>query len=333
MIMALKGKSIMTFGAIKKFLSNNSLLLIVVLLFAFTSAYNSSFLTTINLSGMLIQISYMTFLAMGLTFVILTGGIDLSIGAISSLSTVIIAYSMKNFFLVNNTVTLVVGILLVMLVCFLIGLLNGIFIADFNFPPIIVTLCMTWIATGLGNTIIRGTPLALKIPDFRRFLAIKIAGVIPITFIITLAVLVILIWVLNKTRFGREFYAVGSSHYAAFISGMNVKMVLRKAYIISAMFAGVAGLFLAANVNSGYATAAQNWELYSIAAVVMGGVSLSGGEGSILKVFFGVIILRILNKLVVFTGLSNISGFIEGIIIGTILVLVLFVNSIKKERD
>lgn len=330
--MVMKGNSLMTSEKIKKVLSNNSLLIIVIGLFVFTSVYNPNFLSKINLSGMLIQMGYMTFLAMGLTFVILTGGIDLSIGAISSLSTVVIAYSMKNFFVVNNTVTIIMGVLLVLAVCFVIGLINGFFIADLNFPPLIVTLCMTWIATGLGNTIIKGTPIALKIPEFRKFLSFKFGNLVPVTFIIAVVVLACLIWVLAKTRFGREFYAVGSSSYAAFISGMNVKLVLHKAYILSALFAGVAGLFLAANVNSGYATAAQNWEMYSIAAVVMGGVSLSGGEGSILKAFYGVIILRILNKLVVFTGLSNISGFIEGIIIGTILVLVLFVNSVKKER-
>lgn len=322
----------MSSARIKQFLSTHSLLVIVIALFVFTSVYNSNFLSKINLSGMLIQIAYMTFLAMGLTFVILTGGIDLSIGAISSLSTVIIAYSMKNFFVVNSTVTIIVGVLLVLVACAIIGLINGFFIADLNFPPIIVTLCMTWIATGLGNTIIKGTPIALKYPEFRKFLSLKIGGLVPLTFIIAMVVLAFLIWVLAKTRFGRQFYAVGSSSYAAFISGMNVKLVLRKAYVISAIFAGVAGLFLAANVNSGYATAAQSWELYSIAAVVMGGVSLSGGEGNILNAFYGVIILRILNKLVVFTGLSNISGFIEGIIIGAILVLVLFVNSLKKER-
>ena len=322
----------MSSARIKQFLSTHSLLVIVIALFVFTSVYNSNFLSKINLSGMLIQIAYMTFLAMGLTFVILTGGIDLSIGAISSLSTVIIAYSMKNFFVVNSTVTIIVGVLLVLVACAIIGLINGFFIADLNFPPIIVTLCMTWIATGLGNTIIKGTPIALKYPEFRRFLSLKIGGLVPLTFIIAMVVLAFLIWVLAKTRFGRQFYAVGSSSYAAFISGMNVKLVLRKAYVISAIFAGIAGLFLAANVNSGYATAAQSWELYSIAAVVMGGVSLSGGEGNILNAFYGVIILRILNKLVVFTGLSNISGFIEGIIIGAILVLVLFVNSLKKER-
>lgn len=322
----------MTYSGIKKFLANNSLLLIVIIMFAFCGAYNSSFFTKINLSGMLIQISYMTFLAIGMTFVILTGGIDLSVGAITSLSTVIIAYSMKYFFVGNSVLTIIIGVVLVLFVCFLIGLANGILVADLHFPPIIVTLCMTWIATGIGNTLIKGTPIALKFPEFRKFLSIKIAEFLPITFLMAVVILCIAAYVLAKTRFGREFYAVGSSRYAAFISGMNVKFVLRKAYILSALFAGLAGLLLAANVNSGYATAAVNYELYTIAAVVMGGIALTGGEGNITKAFYGVILLRILNKLVVFTGLSQISGFIEGIIIGSLLVLVLFVNSLKKER-
>ncbi len=323
----------MTASNTKRFLSNNSLLIILIILFLFTSLYNPSFLTKINLSGILIQTAYMTFLAMGMTFVILTGGIDLSVGAVTSLSTVIIAYTMKNLNVGNTTINILLSIFFSLLTCFLVGLANGILIAYLNFPPIIVTLCMTWIATGIGNTLIKATPLALKYREFRKFFSLKIGGLVPITIIIAIIVLILLSYILNKTRFGREFYAVGSSKYAAFISGMNVKRIVCRAYIICSVFAGIAGIFLAANLNSGYANAAKDYELFTIAAVLMGGISLSGGEGKIINAFFGVIILRILNKLVVFTGLSSISGFIEGIIIGTILVLVLFFNSLKKDQN
>ena len=139
-----------------------------------------------------------------------------------------------------------------------------------------------------------------------------------------------LIFILKKLRWGREFYAVGSNELAAFISGIKVKGVKRKAFLLSGLFAGVAGILIAAYIGSGYPSAARNYELYTIAAVVMGGISLTGGEGRISQAFFGVLILRILNKLVVFTGLSSISGFIEGIIIGTILLAVLLINSMRR---
>ncbi len=150
------------------------------------------------------------------------------------------------------------------------------------------------------------------------------------TFIFAVVLLLFLSNMLKNRRSGREFYAVGSNQYAAFISGTNTKGVLMKAYIINALFAGIAGVFIAAFTGSGFAGLGTDYELYTIAAVVMGGVAMTGGEGKMYLAFFGVIILRLLNKVVVYSGLSSVSGFIEGIIIGGILILVLFINSSRK---
>jgi ribose transport system permease protein len=274
----------------------------------------------------------MSFLAIGMTFVILTGGIDLSVGAVAGLSTVIVAYTMKYASLGNDPATILLSVFFALLCCTAIGLFNGVMVTFFNLPSLIVTLSVTWVATGIANTIVKGTPMALSVFSFRRIIMFRIGNWIPVLFIITILVLGLFCYVFAKLRFGREIYAVGSSAYAAFISGMKVRNVLIRVYTISGLFAGLAGLVIAANLSSGYATAAIDYELYAIAAVVMGGISLTGGEGRLINAFYGVIFLRLLKKIVVFTGLSKISGYMEGMIVGSILILVLFFSFMKREN-
>ncbi|MCD7736321.1 MAG: ABC transporter permease [Lachnospiraceae bacterium] len=318
---------------VKKILSGKGLLLITIAMFLFCCVFNSAFLSRMNISGLLVEISYMSFLAMGMSFVILTGGIDLSVAANAGLATVMVAYTMKYWYTGNDGTTIVLAIVLALLASSAIGLLNGVMVAYFNLPPLVVTLAVTWIATGIANRMIKGAPIALSIRSFRKILIYNIGNWVPVMFLITIALLFLLSYILEKLRFGRETYAVGSSYYASFISGIKVKHVLLRSYVICGLFAGIAGLMISANLSSGYASAATDYEIYTIAAVVMGGISLNGGEGKLRNAFVGVIFLRILKKIVVFTGLSNISGFIEGMIVGSILVLVLFFNSLRKEKN
>lgn len=135
----------------RKAAGSNMLLVITVAMFIFCCIFNSAFLSRMNISGLLVEISYMSFLAIGMTFVILTGGIDLSVGAIAGLSTVIIAYTMKNSPWKSDGTTIVMAIILAVGVAALLGLLNGLMVAYFNLPPLIVTLAVTWIASGFGN--------------------------------------------------------------------------------------------------------------------------------------------------------------------------------------
>jgi ribose transport system permease protein len=302
-------------------------------MFIFSSLYNNAFLTSFNIKGMLIESSFMTLLAMGMTFVILTGGIDLSVGSIAGLSSVVLTLIMKHWKLGNDLLVILIAVVLSLLLCTALGLINGIFVTKLRLPPLIVTLGMTWVASGLGNALLKGVPLALSISAYKKALEIKVLDWIPITFIIVLTLLILQAYVLKSFRWGREFYAVGSNRYAAFISGTKTSSVLRRAYMLSGLLAGLAGLLIAAYTGSGYPAAARNYELYTIAAVVMGGISLTGGEGKVFLAFFGVIVLRLLNKLVVFTGLSSISGFIEGIIVGSLLIIVLLINTLRKGEE
>ena len=318
--------------SLKDSIMKRGLLIITIAMFIFCCVYNSAFLSKMNITGLLIEISYMTFLAIGMSFVILTGGIDLSVAANAGLSTVIIAYTMKQFqgAGMSEGAAIALAVVLALVVSALIGLLNGALVAYVKLPPLVVTLAVTWIATGIANRLVKGAPISIKIKVFRKVLMYSIADWVPVMFLVTIILLFLFSYILGKLRFGRETYATGSSYYAAFVSGIKVKRVLLRSYVICGLFAGLAGIMISANLSSGYAAAATDYEIYTIAAVVMGGIALTGGEGKLWNVFVGVIFLRILKKIVVFTGLSNISGFIEGMIVGCILVLVLFLNSLRK---
>jgi len=318
---------------IKESAAKNKLLIITIVLFVFCSIYNPSFLSRLNLNGMMLSTAYMTVLVIGMTFVILTGGIDLSVGATAGLSSVILAYGMNNFMIANDGVTILFCIVLVLIISLLIGLINGLFVAMLNLPPLVVTLGMTWVVTGIADTIVKGKPISLPKNSLKTFLKFKIFNVVPVMLIISVVALILFIYIFAKLRYGRQFYTVGSSKYAAYVSGMNIRSVLINAYAIAGLLSGIAGIFIAVNLNAGYPKAANGYELYTIAAAVMGGVALEGGKGKLLNAFYGVIILQILKKLVVFTGLANISGFLEGMIVGTILVLVLFFNSLKSKGN
>lgn len=318
---------------IKESAAKNKLLVITLVLFGFCSLYNPSFLSRLNINGMMLSTSYMSLLVIGMTFVILTGGIDLSVGATAGLATVVLAYGMNNWMIANDTITLLFSIVFVLVISVAIGLVNGLFVAMLNLPPLVVTLGMTWVVTGIADTIVKGKPIPLPATPLKAFLKFKVFSVIPMMLIISLAALVLFIFVFEKLRYGRRFYTVGSSKYAAYVSGMNIRFVLINAYSIAGLLSGIAGIFIAVNLNAGYPKAANGYELYTIAAAVMGGVALEGGKGKLLNAFYGVLILQILKKLVVFTGLANISGFLEGMIVGTILVLVLFFNSLKSKGN
>ncbi|NLA80726.1 MAG: ABC transporter permease [Chloroflexi bacterium] len=222
-------------NSIKSFFAKHNLLLIVVVMFAGCSVYNASFLSKLNLTGMMVEISYMTMLTIGMTFVILTGGIDLSVGALAGLSTVIIARVLRDTSLGSDGFSTLMAILLAVLSCGIIGYVNGLLITLINISPLIVTLGMTWVTIGLSNTLVKGKPIALQISFLKNVLAYRIGTWVPVMTIVALVALVIAIYLLAKTKFGRSFYAVGSSIYAAHISGINTQTVLLMAYLISGL--------------------------------------------------------------------------------------------------
>ena len=246
----------------------------------------------------------------------------------ASMSSVIAAWVMIQLNgSVPDYVVIVLSVIIPIISTSFFGFINGITVAYLNIPPLIATLGMMWIVKGIGYYFLRGVPTPYKLSVFRTIFAGSFPF-IPYSLIYFLIVTIILHFALAKLKWGRYIYATGGNEYAAFISGVNVKNVKLNTYILSGFFAGFAGILVGAYSAVGYPRACDGYELNVIAAVVMGGVYLTGGEGRLWNAILGIFILRILNKIVLFSGLS---GYIEGMIIGSIIIIMLIISSKARE--
>lgn len=300
---------------------------------ALLSIVSPYFLTSQNILNVLRQSSINGILAIGLTFVILTRGIDLSVGSIVALSGIIGAS-----FATTSAVAGVAGApypaLLAILVGLTVGLMagtvSGLIVSRFKVPSFVVTLGMLSTARGLTLLYTGGKPVPSLTPEFRWMGTGQVGGV-PAPILILLAVFAVSWWVLNKTRFGRHVYAVGGNPRAANTSGIRVARIRLSVYMISGASAALAGLLLAARTGSGLTQAGLSYELDAIAAVVIGGTSLSGGIGSVTGTLFGTLIIAVMNNGLDLLGVdSNYQQIIKGLII---VLAVMIDSSRQKEAD
>ena len=272
-------------------------------------AINPNFWSVTNLANVSRQMSILALLALGQTFAILSGGIDLSVGSLLALVSVVCAQQMKEF-------GLVAGIAAGILAGGFAGLINGLIIARARVPAFIATLGMLVSARGAALVLSGGLPIA-GLP--RQFLTLGAGylGPFPIPTVIAVVAFLLAHVILSRTRFGRYVYAMGSNEEAAVLSGINVAKYKMLVYITSGLFAGVAGVILTARVISGQPTLGEVQELYSIAAVVIGGGRISGGVGGIGTTMMGVLVLGILGNGL---NLIQVSSYIQNIVIGAIIV-------------
>jgi ribose/xylose/arabinose/galactoside ABC-type transport system permease subunit len=281
-----------------------------------------TFLTFTNLMNILRQISVNGVLAIGMSLVALTGGIDLSVGSIVAFSGILTA-GMLN----DTALPIPVIVILAILVGLTMGLINGYFVAYWNAPPFVVTLAMMTIGRGLTYIYCDGKPIS-KLPD--AFLKIgkgSLAG-IPIPFIILIAVFLIFYIMLTKMKHGRHIYAVGGNEQAAMVSGINVKRVIMSVYIFSGICCGVGAVMLTARVSAGLPTAGDGYELDAIAATVIGGTSLSGGTGKLWGTLVGVLLLGMVN-----TGLDllNVTSYYQQVVKGLIILGAVLIDSRRNK--
>jgi ribose transport system permease protein len=293
---------------------------IVVLAIVFGSL-NPNFWSVTNMSNVSRQISILALLALGQTFAILSGGIDLSVGSLLALVSVVCAQAMKSFGLVEG---ITAGILMGAFA----GLVNGVIIARARVPAFIATLGMLVAARGAALTLSGGLPIA-GLPREFLVLGAGYIGPFPIPTVIAFVAFVLAHLVLSRTRFGRYVYAMGSNEEAAMLSGINVANYKMLVYITSGMFAGLAGVILTARVISGQPTLGEVQELYSIAAVVIGGGRISGGVGGIGTTLMGVLVLGILGNGL---NLVQVSSYIQNIVIGAIIVGAVYIDLARERR-
>jgi len=295
---------------------------LLCLTLSFASEY---FLTTKNIVNVLRQTAINGILAIGMTLVILARGIDLSVGSVLALSGIVAASFATGETPSPAWVACAAG-LGVGLAC---GLVNGVVISKLGVPPFVATLGMLSVARGMTYIYSEGMP----IPDLSKgFLWIgqgRVAGVpVPVLFF---AAAFILFWVvLNRTTFGRYIYAVGGNERSARTAGINTRKVLVSVYALAGLLAGLGGLILTARTTAGLPQAGQSYELDAIAAVVIGGTSLSGGVGTIRGTLFGALIIGVINNGL---DLLGVSSFYQQVVKGAIIVCAVLLDPARRSRD
>ncbi|WP_138759155.1 ABC transporter permease [Modestobacter altitudinis] len=294
--------------------------LVLLLLIALMSAIAPNFLSVDNAVNVARSVSINAILAAGMTVVILTAGIDLSVGSILAVAGV------GGVLLATNGVPTPLALLGGIAVGALCGAVNGALIAWLALPAFIVTLGSLTYLRGLAYSMLDGQPLVATDLGFRGIGNGSVAG-IPQPVIVMLVVYVVFWFLLERTRFGRHVYAVGGNIEAARLAGINVKRVLLSTYMLAGAAAGVAGLIFSARVLSAQPTAGTGYELDAIAAVVLGGTSLAGGRGRIFGTLVGAVIIGVLSNGLV---LLDVPFFYQLMIKGVVIIIAIALDSLKR---
>jgi ribose/xylose/arabinose/galactoside ABC-type transport system permease subunit len=303
------------------FFSKYGIYFAFVLLAGVMAVKSPPFRTLANVENILQQISVNGIIAIGMTMVIITAGIDLSVGSVLGLSAVVAAS-----FAHPGKHPLIVSVLMGVLVGLACGTVNGLLIAKRRLAPFIVTLGMMTVAHGLALLYTGGRP-EINLSDSYNEIGGGGIGPIPFPAVIFLAAVLLGVFILHFTRFGRYVYAVGGNELAAKVSGVNTDRVLIGVYALTGALAGVAGIVLSSRVMSGSPTAGEGSELDAIAAVVIGGTSLSGGIGSIAGTIVGVLIIGVMNNGL---DLLNVSSYWQLVVKGLIIVLAVLLDRKSK---
>jgi len=301
---------------------NAGLLLALALLIAIASFTADRFLTVPNLLNVLRQVAIVGILAFGQTFVILTAGIDLSVGAILGLTVVLLAGLLE-------TQSLWVAIPLGLLAASAAGFVNGIGVTYGRLPAFIMTLGSLSFIRGLAFIYTGGTPVPIINEAFYYIGNGYLLG-IPIPALIMLATLLVSAFILKRTPFGRCVYGIGSNADAARLSGVPVGRYTLLVYTISGLCAGIAGLMYASQLSVGTPIAGQGYELDAIAAVVVGGTSLFGGKGSVFGTFIGTLIIGILANVL---NLSGVDPFVQQLFKGALIIVAVLIMSRSAARN
>ncbi|SNX59019.1 monosaccharide ABC transporter substrate-binding protein (CUT2 family) [Streptomyces sp. TLI_55] len=307
-------------GLRRLLLDNGALTALIVLVIAM-SALSGDFLTTDNLLNVGVQAAVTAILAFGVTFVIVSAGIDLSVGSVAALSATVLAWSAT-----SQGMPVVLAVLLAIATGIACGLVNGFLISYGKLPPFIATLAMLSVARGLSLVISQGSPIAF--PSSVSHLGDTLGGWLPVPVLVMVGMGLITAFVLGRTYIGRSMYAIGGNEEAARLSGLRVKKQKLAIYAFSGLFAAAAGVVLAARLSSAQPQAAQGYELDAIAAVVIGGASLAGGTGKASGTLIGALILAVLRNGL---NLLSVSAFWQQVVIGVVIALAVLLDTVRRK--
>jgi ribose transport system permease protein len=315
---------------LQRFQSLIALLLLCVVL----SLLTDKFFTTANGINVLRQVAVNVCIATGMTLIVLTGGIDLSVGSVLALCGAITAGLFKNGIAVPTAdlwigFTILGAILAALITGAILGWINGFVITKFRVPPFVATLAMLTIARGLTMLYTGGHPVSNLGENFAVIGAGTFIG-IPVPVWIAAIVVLLAAFICSKTRLGRYIYAIGGNETAAKLSGIRINRVKMTVYTIGAALAAVGGVIVTSRLDSAQPNAGTSYELDAIAAVVIGGTSLNGGRGTVWGTVIGAVIIGILNNGLV---LLNVSPFWQQVVKGAVILLAVVIDKIGDKKD
>ena len=305
----------------KEYKTELSMLAIFVVFFAVLSFASPYFLTTKNIMNVMSQVSSTALMAIGMTLVIITSGIDLSVGSTLGLS------GMVGCMILMNTQNIILGVLAMILIGVLVGLVNGIPVGYLQLPAFIVTLGTMKICRSL-DYVISNASTASKFPEVYSFLGKgKVGGAFPVYIIFIFVMFAIFIWVMGKTKFGRYLYAIGSNAESARLTGINVKFNVMMAYVISGLMCGLAAWIMTSRLMACDATYGDGAEMDAIAAAVIGGTSMSGGKGTLWGTIIGVFLVGFLRNAL---NILGVNPYWQGTAIGAVIVIAVLAEKLSK---
>ena len=304
-------------STVRKILSEYGIYIVFLTIFAVLACLNSAFLTATNLINILKQAATVSVVAIGMTFALISGGLDLSAGSVIALAGVCSAK-----FGLPDGPFIAVPILVAVAVGAACGLVNGLVIAKGGVPPFIVTLGMSLAARGMALLVTNAMPVFGLSKEYVYLGSGKI-GSIPVIVLVMFALLIIATAVLEKTKFGRHVYAVGGNELSAHVSGIRTDRVKIMTYVIVGIMTGLCGMLLAGRIQSGTPTMGEGYELDAIAGAVIGGVSTSGGVGKVYGAVIGSLLLAVISNGL---DLLNVSAYYQQIIKGVIIVSAVLID-------
>ncbi|WP_283698312.1 ABC transporter permease subunit [Clostridium perfringens] len=305
---------------VKANISKYKSLIGLVLLCIVITIVTPNFLSVSNITNVFTQVSVNAIIAIGMTFVILTGGIDLSVGSTLAISGAIGAS------IVKSTGNVFLAIIVAAVIGIAVGLINGLLVSKGKLQAFIVTLATMTIFRGATLVFTDGTPISKLSEVFVKIGNGKL-GFMPIPVIITIIIAIIAVYALSQTRFGRYLYALGGNEDASRLSGINTDKIKTLVYVVSGFASAIAGVIITSRIGSASPNAGTGFELDAIAAVVIGGTSLAGGEGTITGTLIGALIIGVLNNGL---NLMNVSPFYQSIVKGLVILIAVLLD--KKSR-
>ncbi|MFC4802076.1 ABC transporter permease [Neobacillus sp. GCM10023253] len=294
-----------------------------LVLCAFFSFSTTQFLTGENISNIVRQVSINGILAVGMTFVILTGGIDLSVGSVMAFTGTIMVGMM-----INMGMPPIAAVLIGIVLGAVLGYINGLFIAHARIPAIIVTLAMMEVARGAALLYTGGYPLSGVSKSYAFIGRGYLFGVIPMPAVIMILVFIAAYIILNHLPIGRYIYAIGGNEEAVRLSGVKVKKIKIFVYLVSGITAAISGLIMTSRLSSGQPMAGEGYELDAIAAVVLGGTSIAGGRGHIFGTILGALLLGVLSNGL---NLMGVSPYVQRVLKGAIIVAAIYYSSFRQK--